>query len=474
MKKISLVSILLSILIAFGFMAYLPSANLRADTTEIENNDEIDALSASTTITIQDIFDSNKLGAFSLADGKAKIIFFGSIAYCTSCQSVFNSLVGQMSNIMFENATDLYAFNIFNVGDDGYTADDVRASVNPYTNPFVYLSNSLTDERENSDIHDLYYMCFHHAEDAGLIENNILFMPLVAIIDGDGNILETIIGYHDNDYIRRFLSRSLMINRGFTLIPRTDVDISRYPGIVDFVERCYEIALGRPSDYAGLVDWVTKIVSGELCGTQVAYGFVYSNEMQNANLSNEQYVDRLYHIFMGRDPDDGGFQDWVGKLNDGTLSRDDVFAGFANADEFYEICNDYGCLSGVYFQGIPIDSQGQVNYFVSWLYNILLLREADRQGHASWVNALVSGQLSGREVASGFMCSPEFTRRVMSDATYISLVYVVFLRRSADCDGLNNWLHAMNGGMTRGAIFEEFVRSQEYVGLCQRMGIRPY
>ncbi|HOO61716.1 MAG TPA: hypothetical protein PKV44_04755, partial [Bacillota bacterium] len=131
MKKISLVSILLSILIAFGFMAYLPSANLRADTTEIENNDEIDALSASTTITIQDIFDSNKLGAFSLADGKAKIIFFGSIAYCTSCQSVFNSLVGQMSNIMFENATDLYAFNIFNVGDDGYTADDVRASVNP-------------------------------------------------------------------------------------------------------------------------------------------------------------------------------------------------------------------------------------------------------------------------------------------------------------------------------------------------------
>ena len=35
------------------------------------------------------------------------------------------------------------------------------------------------------------------------------------------------------------------------------------------------------------------------------------------------------------------FLDWVGRLEAG-YTRDEIFAGFANSNEFQSICNDYG------------------------------------------------------------------------------------------------------------------------------------
>ena len=75
--------------------------------------------------------------------------------------------------------------------------------------------------------------------------------------------------------------------------------------------------------------------------TPVAFGFVFSQEFLNMGTSNEQYLDVLYHAFFNRDPDQGGFDDWLNQLKSET-SREDVLRGFIYAQEFYNLCNEYG------------------------------------------------------------------------------------------------------------------------------------
>ena len=60
----------------------------------------------------------------------------------------------------------------------------------------------------------------------------------------------------------------------------------------------------------------------------------------NANYSNEEYINRMYKTFMGRDPEPEGKAYWLDLLSKGT-SRDEVFNYFSTCKEFTEICQSY-------------------------------------------------------------------------------------------------------------------------------------
>lgn len=113
--------------------------------------------------------------------------------------------------------------------------------------------------------------------------------------------------------------------------------------IDSFVERFYVYALGRNSDPAGKAYWSGRLMEDGFSGTELARGFLYSQEFVNKNLSNEDYVTVLYATFLGRTPDAVGFDYWVSRLENGA-SRDDVFLGFAYSPEFGELCARYGIV----------------------------------------------------------------------------------------------------------------------------------
>ena len=81
----------------------------------------------------------------------------------------------------------------------------------------------------------------------------------------------------------------------------------------------------------------------KVSGTEAAYGFFFSAELVGKNISNDDFITRLYRTFMDREPDAGGFSYWQGRFAQGA-TREDVFYGFANAPEFAQICADYGIM----------------------------------------------------------------------------------------------------------------------------------
>ena len=238
----------------------------------------------------------------------------------------------------------------------------------------------------------------------------------------------------------------------------------------DFVERCYTVTLGRGSDPDGFADWKGQLLNGKAVGNELAYGFLFSPEYTGLNKSPEDYVTDLYMLFMGRTPDEEGFNDWVGQLKAGK-TRLEIFAGFANSQEFYNLCDSYGISAGRWVNGYDRYQINNVNLFVERFYKTCLGRRGDIGGQKNWVEKLLKKEISGSECARSFIFSTEYTNKGLSDADYVENLYLALMGRSSDAEGKANWLNALASGKTRDEVFAGFVNSVEFANICKTYNI---
>lgn len=267
-----------------------------------------------------------------------------------------------------------------------------------------------------------------------------------------------------------------------TYVAPLEIDPEKRALIEDFVKRMYREALGREAEEAGLESWTNDLGFGRKTGTTMAYGFIFSQEFQNFNYCNSDYVKQLYRAFMGREYDDGGLSYWVNNLQSG-MTREEVFNGFSHSAEFDNLCKVYGIKLG---DTISIPQYGTVpngactacgkedgiTAFVTRLYNICFARTPDEGGLNDWTTKLREHTKSGKEVAFGFIFSEEFTNKGLNDEDYVEYLYNAFFDRSSDTDGKNDWLSRMHTqGYTREDVFNGFVGSAEFDNLCKQYGI---
>ena len=108
-----------------------------------------------------------------------------------------------------------------------------------------------------------------------------------------------------------------------------------------FASRLYTECLGREPEEGGLNYCSLSLTNQERTGTQAAKEFFYSPEFKDKNLGDEEYVNRLYKTFMGREPEAEGKAYWLEQLGNGSMNRDQVFDFFSTCEEFTGICNSY-------------------------------------------------------------------------------------------------------------------------------------
>lgn len=201
------------------------------------------------------------------------------------------------------------------------------------------------------------FVCSKELEDKNLSNDAYVDMLYKTFLNrsADASGKATWIKYLENGLTRRFVLRGFIESIEFTNIcksygiERGTITLSEYreqnAGVTMFVWRCYKKVLGRDADVAGLNYWCEKIVTGAMGAGQVAYGFIFSEEFTNKNLNDVNYVKLLYEVFMDRQFDSAGLDDWVLHLSIG-YSRYYVFLGFVYSTEFADICNSYGVSVG--------------------------------------------------------------------------------------------------------------------------------
>jgi len=110
------------------------------------------------------------------------------------------------------------------------------------------------------------------------------------------------------------------------------LDTSLEASVVLFM---YEVVVDRFMDLDGLSGWLAA-ASGGSSFSEIADGFLNSVEFAatfGTEQTNEEFVRLLYNSGFDRVPDEAGFNGWLEALNNGTLTRGDVAAGFAQSLE---------------------------------------------------------------------------------------------------------------------------------------------
>lgn len=243
------------------------------------------------------------------------------------------------------------------------------------------------------------------------------------------------------------------------------------PGVAGFVERLYTVALGRNSDPAGKQNWIDAITLRGETGASAARGFLYSPEFLNKDASNEEFVAVLYRTFFDREPDQAGFNAWVGALRNGT-PKQEVIEGFINSTEWANLCLRYGIASGG--TGVPNievePSTGTVD-FCTRLYTTCLGRSADQNGLMAWARQLSNQRDTGTGAARGFFFSSEFTGQNLNNGEYVTRLYRTFMGREPDTAGYNAWVGQLDSGVSREEVFDGFAASSEFSAICASYGI---
>ena len=98
--------------------------------------------------------------------------------------------------------------------------------------------------------------------------------------------------------------------------------------------RIYKAAFNRTPDNGGLKYWMGRMDAGTSV-TDVAAGFIYSAEfiaLYGSNSQDGDFITRVYSNVLGRAPDAGGYNYWVGRLSSGS-TRQRVLAEFSESPE---------------------------------------------------------------------------------------------------------------------------------------------
>lgn len=238
-----------------------------------------------------------------------------------------------------------------------------------------------------------------------------------------------------------------------------------------YVTRLYEKCLNRAPEEAGLNDWTDRLCNYELTGASAAQGFFFSPEFTNKNVSDEEYVELLYNVMMDRASDEAGKADWLYKLKNG-VTREGVFKGFADSQEFRNVCDAYGIEKGTITVSQGRDRNPGLTTFVARLYTKALGREYDVDGLNTWCNRICDGEWTVMDVATtGFFSSDEFLNKRLTNGAYVKVLYQTFFDRAADEEGYIYWLRKLNNGEKRVDVLAGFAYSQEFDKLLKSFGL---
>lgn len=258
----------------------------------------------------------------------------------------------------------------------------------------------------------------------------------------------------------------------------TDEEIKRLE-TEDFVNRLYSLVLKRESDAVGIESWTNALLNGESSGVDVGYGFVFSTECIERNLSNDEYVEMLYNTFMDRSSDETGKQAWILQLEAG-VDREKILEGFIYSDEFVEICNTYGITIG---NTSDVDSfasvvnfyrnqNADITKFVARCYQKVLERDFEIDGLEAWCKAIITKENTPKEVVQSFIFSDEFIGKKLNNEEYVKVLYATFMDREADELGLNGWVSVLeNGEDNRTGVLEGFADSDEFAWILYTYGL---
>ena len=208
-----------------------------------------------------------------------------------------------------------------------------------------------------------------------------------------------------------------------------------------FVTQQYLDILDRTPDQNGLNYWVGVLTSGQQTRAQVAAAYFTSVEFTSGGLA----IIRYYMGAFGSNPDYAGWLNWFTQWHGG-LSLTTIENDFVTAPQF---TTTYGGLSN--------------SAFVTLAYHNVLNRAPTQTELNNWVTELGNSQVTKAQVMVDLLNSSEAATGLILPRAYANLLYMGYLRRTADPSGLQFWTNSLANLNNLPTVVNNFIISPEYV-----------
>ncbi len=271
--------------------------------------------------------------------------------------------------------------------------------------------------------------------------------------------------------LRRSIAWMLVLGMFLSVLGTVNVSADENK-LNEFVKRLYTITLEREPSDEEVAFWAESLLVGATDGANAAYTFVFGEEFTMKNVDDAEFVKVLYRTLFGREADQEGYEVWMGYLDDG-VTREGIFKGFVESEEFALLCSWYGITPGTIKPTEIRDVNVQITAYVARCYEKILGRKADVAGLNVWTNLLLTGNAAGSTIVNDFIKSEEFAMQNLDVSAQIDRVYMAMLNREPDADGKNAWLTIMQDGAQIIDVVAGFSKSEEFAILCGRYGIAP-
>ena len=110
--------------------------------------------------------------------------------------------------------------------------------------------------------------------------------------------------------------------------------------VENLIQNIYTTLLGRKPSSAELKNNTQELIDKTLSVSTLIIKIIHSNEFQNKQISDQDFVTRVYKVILDRDPDDDGKNYWVGEVK--KTSRDAVLKQMLTCDEYLRLMQEIG------------------------------------------------------------------------------------------------------------------------------------
>lgn len=171
-------------------------------------------------------------------------------------------------------------------------------------------------------------------------------------VDGGAGVDTVRAGGHRTDYTLTKTSSGYMLadNNGIfgtdTLLNVERIEFPQDMRVLAFdtgpgqtageVYRLYKAAFARTPDQTGLTYWLNAIDNWGETREQIAHNFLESGEsrlLYGFTPTNAQLINALYHNVLNRVPDQGGFDYWMGLLENHQITQEQLLINFSESTE---------------------------------------------------------------------------------------------------------------------------------------------
>ena len=151
-----------------------------------------------------------------------------------------------------------------------------------------------------------------------------------------------------------------------------------------------------------------------------------------------------------------------------------IYFDFAAAPKLEMLYLPQGFVGALNQLGLPDAcsvANTDVYYFVKRLYNLCYDREHEWSGCASWSKKLTEGAINGATTAFSFFTNAEMTRRNLSNADFVEVLYLALMDHRSDSKGKAYWVGLLDSGVSRKGVVRGFTVSKEFTGICETFNI---